>query len=1487
VAERGRLALETGRCFEGILFGAGVPEVSGEVVFNTCMTGYQEVVTDPSYAGQVVVMTYPLIGNYGCRDEDAESSRVWARAMVVRELSPQIGHPLGERSLDDELRRHGVPGLRGVDTRALTRHLRDHGAVRGVLGPAAAASPAEQVARARSAPHVGDQDLVGEVTLGSPWMVWEEPLHPTLERALRVGGGLGAHAGVRIVAVDYGVKRNSLRALRSRGAEVVLVRAGATLDDVLRHRPDGVMLSNGPGDPAVLPEAVRLCAALLERRIPLLGICLGHQVLGRALGATTSRLAFGHHGGNHPVHDIAGGGVFVTSQNHEFQVDGDSIPEGSGWYVSERNLNDGSVEGLRHATLPAFSVQYHPEGAPGPQDRGAVFDEFLTMAAGTSGPAVLRTAAEERPAVEPPRCVLVVGSGPIVIGQAAEFDYAGTQACRALREEGIRVVLVNSNPATIMTDDDSADAVYVEPLTVPVLERIIEQERPDGLLATLGGQTGLNLAIALDDAGVLERNNVRLLGTPLHAIRAAEDRELFKRLLVEIGEPVPASATVSSPAEGRAARERLGLPLVVRPAFTLGGTGGGVCESEAQYTQTVAAGLAASPIGQVLVERSLLGWRELEYEVMRDASGTCITVCNMENLDPMGVHTGDSIVVAPSQTLTDREHQQLRSAALRIINALEIAGGCNVQFALAPDSHEYFVIEVNPRVSRSSALASKATGYPIARAAAKIAAGRRLAEITNPVTGQSCAAFEPALDYCVVKIPRWPFDKFPEGDRRLTTQMKSTGEVMAIERSFEAAMVKAIRSLEQARPDPAQLGSAVLIDAANDRRLFALLDALRRGVPVAELAARTGYMPWFVERLATVVAAEERLRREGPGGEGLAAAKRLGLADARIAELCGVRVSEVRGAREAAGLVPTYKCVDTCAGEFEASTPYYYSTFEEEDEGPGAAVRDPADAGPVVVLGSGPIRIGQGIEFDYCSVQAALALRRRGVEAVMVNSNPETVSTDFDCSTRLYFEPLDEEAVLHVVAAERPRGVVVQFGGQTAINLAAPLEARGVTLLGSGVEAIDAAEDRHRFEALLRSLGILQPPGAATEDATEAIEIAEGIGFPVLVRPSYVLGGRAMEVVHGRDALERYLVAAMAAVPEHGEGRRGTVLVDKYLLGTEVEVDAICDGRTVVIPGIMEHVERAGVHSGDSMAVYPAALDPEVRAQIVDATTRMALALGVRGLCNVQYVVHRGRVHVIEVNPRASRTVPFLSKVTGVPMVELAARVMLGESLAACGWEGGVVPERPLVAVKAPVFSMVKLTAVDSVLSPEMKSTGEVMGVDVDLGAALEKAFLATLGSLPSEGGALCSIADVDKPEALPVLAQLSGLGFTLYATEGTAATLRDAGISAVTVGKLGDGRPNVIDVIEDGRVSLVINTPSGIQTDELRFDASFDGSAPRSVKDGFLIRLAAARRRIPCCTWLDTAAALVNVMSRHRAGEQLAVATVRRYRDGSVAAGR
>ena len=1318
---RGRLALESGVVHEGWLFGAPLnPATSGEVVFNTCMTGYQEICTDPSYAGQMVVMTYPLIGNYGVRDDHAESGRMHCRALIVRELSARIGHGAADRSLDDELRRQGVPGLRGVDTRALTRHLRDRGTLRGVIALASALTPEAQVELARRAPWVSDRDLVGEVSQTEPWVRWEEALSPELERGVLQGGGLGRFPGTRIVTVDLGLKRNQLRALTSRGAEVVTVRHDADLDAVMRHRPQGVVLSNGPGDPSRLPGQVRLARQLLERRVPILGICLGHQVLGQAAGATTSRLRFGHHGGNHPVRDELSGAVYVTSQNHEFQVDAQTLSPDSAWFVSERNLNDGSVEGLRHRSLPVISVQYHPEGAPGPQDRAQVFDEFLTLAGaygdgavelgadGAGGPAagaslpaahvrgevdgVHVTAPAPPTPPERPRCVLVIGSGPVIIGQAAEFDYAGTQACKALREEGIRVVLVNSNPATIMTDDQSADAVYIEPLTVPVVERIIAAERPDGLLATLGGQTGLNLAVALEDAGVLERYGVRPLGTSLEAIRTAEDRERFKALLQRIGEPAPESRTVDSLSGARGFLAEVGLPLVVRPAFTLGGTGGGLCSTEEQFVEVVGNGLAVSPIGQVLVERSLAGWREIEYEVMRDAAGTCITICNMENLDPMGVHTGDSIVVAPAQTLTDREHQQLRSAALRIISALGIAGGCNVQFALAPDASDYHVIEVNPRVSRSSALASKATGYPIARLAAKIAAGRRLDEIPNAVTGKTCAAFEPALDYCVVKIPRWPFDKFPEADRRLGTQMKSTGEVMAIERSFEAAFSKALRSLEQRPPAEAEIRDPVLLDNPNDRRIFAVMEALRGGASVEEVSRRSTISVWFVDRLQALVQVEERLRT-GLDDDTLATAKRMALSDRRIAELAGVSPTEVADARRRLALTPTFKCVDTCAAEFAAATPYYYSTVESEDERPAP------DGDAVVVLGSGPIRIGQGIEFDYCSVQAAEALRLQGVAAIMVNSNPETVSTDFDCSTRLYFEPLDQEAVLAVIEAERASGVVVQFGGQTAINLAEPLGRHGVHILGTTVDAIDLAEDRRRFEALMRRLEIPQPHGAATIDPAEAAGIADRIGYPVLVRPSFVLGGRAMEVVHSRDQLQRFVAAAMAALPDDGDrvgGSRGTVLVDKYLFGTEVDVDAVSDGETVVIPGLMEHVERAGVHSGDSMAAYPApGLDADVTRRIVADTVAIARALPVRGLCNIQFVIWRGLPHVLEVNPRASRTVPFISKVTGVPMVELATRVMRGERLADLGFETGLLPPLPLVAVKAPVFSTVKLALVE------------------------------------------------------------------------------------------------------------------------------------------------------------------------------------------------
>ncbi|HKV89015.1 MAG TPA: carbamoyl-phosphate synthase large subunit [Candidatus Dormibacteraeota bacterium] len=1052
------------------------------------------------------------------------------------------------------------------------------------------------------------------------------------------------------------------------------------------------------------------------------------------------------------------------------------------------------------------------------------------------------------PRVEaPPRKVLILGSGPIVIGQAAEFDYAGTQACKALREEGIETVLVNSNPATIMTDEDVADRVYLEPLTVESVERVIERERPDALLPTLGGQTGLNLATELATAGVLERHHVRLLGAGIETIRKAEDRQAFKTMLESIGEPVPSSRVCESIEQVRDFVAEVGLPLVIRPAYTLGGTGGGFVTTAAELERIAQRGLDASPIHQVLVERSLWGWKEIEYEVMRDSADTCITVCNMENLDPMGVHTGDSIVVAPAQTLSDRDHQMLRSSAIRIIRALGIEGGCNVQFALDPHSSTYYVIEVNPRVSRSSALASKATGYPIARVAAKVAVGRRLEEIRNEITGRTFAAFEPALDYCVVKIPRWPFDKFPAGDRRLGTQMASTGEVMAIERTFEAALSKAMRSLEQKPPAAWELGDET-IDQPNDRRLFGLLQALRKGADPGELAGRSRIDRWFIDRLATII----RLETEGDVSE----LRRAGFSDAMIASLRGETV-------EAA--TPTYKLVDTCAAEFEAATPYYYSCWEEESESEAEPGRT------ALVIGSGPIRIGQGIEFDYCSVHAAWALREARVRAVLVNSNPETVSTDFDTSDRLYFDPLDIDGALHVARAESVEGALVQFGGQTAINLAESLDSHGVAVMGSSVEAIDLAEDRRAFAEALDAIGIPQPMGGTTTTVEEAVAIAERTGYPVLVRPSYVLGGRAMEIVRNPDELRRYMVWAIGAMP------RGTVLVDKYLQGTEVEVDAISDGDTVVIPGVMQHVERAGVHSGDSYAVYPAqGLEQDELDHVIDYTVRIARHLRLRGLVNVQYVVHRGRVYVLEVNPRASRTVPFLSKVTGTPMVKLATRVMLGEKLAGLGWATGLIPPRDLVAVKAPVFSMNKLPAVDSYLGPEMKSTGEAIGIARTLNEALSKAFAASGMKVVRGGAVLLTIADVDKPEIFPIVSRLVELGYTLVATHGTAVALRQAGFSPRVVAKIGEEGPTVLDAITRGEVDLVINTMSNIYADP------GESGAP-VIKDGFEIRRAAVERRIPCLTSLDTAAALLE--SAAVSHGELEVRTIDEWRAANVPA--
>jgi carbamoyl-phosphate synthase large subunit len=1056
--------------------------------------------------------------------------------------------------------------------------------------------------------------------------------------------------------------------------------------------------------------------------------------------------------------------------------------------------------------------------------------------------------------------VLIIGSGPILIGQAAEFDYAGTQACRALREEGIETVLVNSNPATIMTDPGVADVTYLEPLTVDVLERIIEKERPSGLLATLGGQTGLNLAVQLAESGVLERYGVRLLGTPLSAIQHAEDREAFKQLLLSIGEPVPESITAHLVEEALVFAARIGYPLVVRPAFTLGGTGGGVANDAAELAARVTSGVGASPIGQVLVERSLLGWKEIEYEVMRDGADTCITVCNMENIDPMGVHTGDSIVVAPSQTLTDKEYQMLRSAALRIIRALGIEGGCNVQFALDPDRSPtadpeaqvpYFVIEVNPRVSRSSALASKATGYPIARVAAKIAIGKRLHEIPNAVTKKTTAAFEPALDYVVVKIPRWPFDKFAAADRTLGTQMKATGEVMAIDRSFEAALLKALRSLEVKGQgllweapawvdvtEPTRFVDEFLSAQPTDDRLWRLFAALRRGAPIELIHERTRIDRWFLRKIARIVRfAEDDLQGRTPTPALLRAAKRMGFADADIATLTGMLPADVRRLRAQWGIRPVYKMVDTCAAEFEAATPYFYSTYEQENEATPLA-------GPkAVILGSGPIRIGQGIEFDCCCVQSADALREKGVAPIMVNSNPETVSTDFDASARLYFEPLDEESIAAVLENEgAPMPVLAQFGGQTALNLADRLAAIGGEIAGTSADAIALAEDRRRFHDFADALGIPQPPGGTASSPTEALAVAAEIGYPVLVRPSYVLGGRGMEIAYGPEDLERYFRSALEA----GTGR---VLVDKYLRGKEVEVDAVSDGNETLVAGIMEHIERAGVHSGDSYAVYPAQnLLPAERDEIVALTRRIAQALPVKGLLNIQFIVENGRVWMLEVNPRASRTVPFLTKVTGVPLVKIAVAIALGSSLASEGYAraDGIWPTGEFVALKAPVFSMAKLLDVDTYLGPEMKSTGEVMGIDRTFAPALWKSLVAA-GLAPARSGKiLVTVADKDKPEVVPIIEGFHWLGYDLVATAGTAALIRSLGIDVAEVRKLAEGSQDILKLIRSGECAAVINTPTLGKTVD---------------RDGFLIRRAAVEARVPCLTSLDTALAVVTAL--------------------------
>lgn len=1041
------------------------------------------------------------------------------------------------------------------------------------------------------------------------------------------------------------------------------------------------------------------------------------------------------------------------------------------------------------------------------------------------------------------KSILVIGSGPIVIGQAAEFDYAGTQACLALKEEGYRVILVNSNPATIMTDTEIADAVYIEPLTKEFVERIIRKERPDALLPTLGGQTGLNLAVELAESGILEECNVQILGTKLSAIQQAEDRDLFRELMNKLNEPVPESEIIHNLDEAYAFVEKIGYPVIVRPAFTLGGTGGGICYNDEDLEEIVTSGLKYSPVTQCLLEKSIAGYKEIEYEVMRDSADNAIVVCNMENFDPVGIHTGDSIVVAPSQTLSDREHQMLRNSALKIIRALKIEGGCNVQLALDPNSFEYYVIEVNPRVSRSSALASKATGYPIAKLAAKIAVGLTLDEMKNPVTGKTYACFEPTIDYIVTKIPRWPFDKFESANRTLGTQMKATGEVMAIGRTFEESLLKAIRSLESnvyhfALPDGDQFSDEIIekrIRQAGDERLFYIAEALKRGVSIETIHEWSQIDLFFLYKLQGIIKFENELKNHPFDYEWGRNAKKKGFSDRAIAAVWNTTEREVYEWRKQAGITPVYKMVDTCAAEFESETPYFYGTYEEENESVVSERKS------VVVLGSGPIRIGQGVEFDYATVHSVWAIKEAGYEAIIINNNPETVSTDFSISDKLYFEPLTIEDVMHIIDLEKPIGVVVQFGGQTAINLADKLVAHGVKILGTSLEDLDRAEDRDKFEQALVEMGIPMPKGKTALSVNEALEIADEIGYPVLVRPSYVLGGRAMEIVYKQEELLHYMENAVKINPEH------PVLIDRYLTGKEIEVDAISDGKDVVIPGIMEHIERAGVHSGDSIAVYPSqSLTEKIKNVIVDYTEKLAKGLNIVGLLNIQYVVSNDEVYVLEVNPRSSRTVPFLSKITNVPMANVATKVILGKSLAEQGYKSGLIPERKGFYVKVPVFSFAKLRRVDTTLGPEMKSTGEVMGKDYTLEKALYKGLVASGITIQKFGTVLLTIADKDKEEALQLAKRFSAIGYRLMATEGTAAFLQKRGIHVSVVSKIGSEGPDLLDVIRNGEAQFVINTLT-------------KGKQPE--RDGFRIRREAVENGVPCLTSLDTAEAILRVI--------------------------
>ena len=1344
----GFLYLETGEIFEGKSIGFDGVNV-GELVFNTSMVGYQEILTDPSYAGQIITMTYPLIGNYGINKSYSESEGVQARGFVVKKVSDIDSNFMTEGTIQEFLINNKVVAIEGVDTRDITRNIRDKGVVKSIISSKELLSN-EVMDLFNNFKDISD--IAKDVTVSEKKVIKGENEN-----------------GPKVGILDLGVKQNIVRNLIKRSREVIIYPMSTNTDEIIRDEVDGIHISNGPGDPAVHTEVIKTIAELVEI-MPVFGICFGHQLLSLAMGAKTYKMTFGHRGGNHGVKNIKTNKSFICSQNHGYAVDSESLKNTKlePYYL---NLNDETVEGVIHTEKHAFSVQFHPESAPGPNDTEFIFDDFIKMINGSKAGKTLKEIFDQ-PAFENKKQkinkVLIIGSGPIIIGQAAEFDYSGTQACKAIKEEGIEIVLLNSNPATIMTDENIADRVYIEPINVETVERIIQKEKPDGILAGFGGQTALNLAMKLEEEGILAKYGIKLLGINSESIKRAEDRELFKELLEKIEEPVAKSAIVSTIIDAVEFSNEINYPIIVRPAYTLGGSGGGIANNETELVEIVERGLTLSPINQVLIERSLLGWKEVEYEVMRDKKGNFITVCNMENFDPVGVHTGDSIVVAPSQTLTNFEYQMLRDSSYRIIDELKIEGGCNVQFALDPISHNYIVIEVNPRVSRSSALASKATGYPIAKIAAKIALGYTLDELINYVTQKSSAFFEPAIDYIVVKVPKWPFNKFKTASPTLNTQMKATGEVMSISRTFESAFMKAIISLEgdytglglNREISDAELEEMIV--TSHYERAFAIAESLRRGKTIDEIHKISKIDKWFLTGLQNIIDVENSLINN-PDNIAIKNAEKMCFLDEEIEKLLNMSDENMKELRDAEKIYPVYKMVDTCAGEFEAVTPYYYSTFEDKDE---VIVTENKK---IIIIGSGPIRIGQGIEFDYCSVHGVWAIKELGYEAIIINNNPETVSTDFDTSDKLYFESLHIDDVMNIIKKEKPYGVILQFGGQTSINLAEKLEKYGVKILGTDFESIDLAEDRIKFKEFLNNLDIKSPDGAIATSYSEALEIVKVLDYPVMIRPSYVIGGRAMKIVYTDKELEEYLAEAKKV----GDA---TILIDKYLEGIEIEVDAISDGKDILIPGIMEHIEKTGVHSGDSITAYPPlTLSDEIIEKLVETTKKIAINIKNKGLINIQYALKDGELYIIEVNPRASRTVPILSKITETPMIKIATRIMLGEKLEDMEYGKGLKPNKNFHAIKYPVFSTEKLSDVDIFLGPEMKSTGEILAIDSDLNKAIYKGFLATniskiepIGKNGKGEKVYISMNPYTKKKSLELVKNLIKLGFQIVASKKT-----------------------------------------------------------------------------------------------------------------------